>query len=195
MGGAWTRDRVLYGTFAAVLTAAAAVVAISIWRHSAADDAAATVTPVVTQGSPSVEPTGDAPTKALAAYNGYWETYVTAAANPGAPTPNLAKYVADPMLTTLRVTLRQFRDQGIVYKGRPIWAPRATSVNTTAVPYSVSIEDCFDSAAWTPVFASTGKSAAAPGQANRYVITSTVKLFDVEGWLVVESRADRSRSC
>jgi hypothetical protein len=145
--------------------------------------------------TPSSEPSGEAPTKALAAYVGYWEAYVTAAANPGNPAPDLAKFVADPLLTQLRLNLRQYRDNDIVHKGRPTWTPRATEVNTTAAPYTVVIEDCFDSAGWEPVFASTGKSAAAPGQATRYVITSTVKSFEVHGWLVVESRADRSRSC
>jgi hypothetical protein len=194
MNGVGTRDKVLYGGFAIVLVIVAGLVAVAIWRDSATDEVAAPP-PSVAAPTPSSEPSGEAPTKALAAYVGYWEAYVTAAANPGNPSPDLAKFVADPMLTQLRLNLRQYRDNDIVYKGRPTWTPRATDVNTTAAPYTVVIEDCFDSAGWEPVFASTGKSAAAPGQATRYVITSTVKSFQVEGWLVVESRADRSRSC
>jgi hypothetical protein len=188
------RGGVLYGGMA-VLVLVAGVLGVVIWRTANSDDTVVLPPLATATGTASSEPIDDASTRAIAAYNGYWDTFVKAAANPAAPTPDLATYVADPLLTELRLTLRQIRDQGIVYKGRPTSSPRATSSNTTTAPFSVAIEDCFDSTDWVPVYSANGQSAAAPGQASRYVITSTMKLFDANGWLVVETAADRGRAC
>jgi hypothetical protein len=198
MVGVRVRNWPLFGGLAIILLVAGLLVTVLV-RRSLPDDGQAAApdasTTTVASSPTSAGPAGDAATKALASYDGYWQAYVAAAANPGASTPDLAKYVADPLLTELRAELLQYHDQGIVYKGRPTWTPRVTSVNVSTRPYTASIEDCFDNAQWLPVFAKTGQSAAAPGQATRYVITTTVRLYDTNGWLVVDSLADRGRSC
>ncbi len=129
------------------------------------------------------------------AYDGYWRAYVIAGVTGFRCHPDLEKYLADPLLTSVRVELGSTRNGGIIFKGRPRWTPRATAISLDGRPQSVTIEDCFDVDTWEPVFASSGKSALAPGQPKRYVITSTAKRFEGVGWLLTESTADRSRSC
>lgn len=191
----WSRERYLYVGLWIVLAIVVAVVVFAVVRNSADDSAAAPVNSGTTTAGTSATPTNPYVAAALAAYAGYWSAYVTVAADLNASTVDLNKYVGDPLLTELMFTVKQTRANGIVYKGHPTSTPGRTTVNDTASPVSVSIDDCFDAAGWEPVFASTGKSAAAPGQVNRYMITSTVSLFEGRGWLVVESRADRSATC
>lgn len=182
----------------AVLVVVALVLAVTVWRNRggappAQPSAGPSTTPAATASTPSAGQ--DAETKAMAAYTGFREAYIAAAATADARTADLAKYVGDPLLLETRLALQTQGGQGIVYQGRPTWSARATAVNVSTRPFSVTIEDCLDTTNWTPVYKATGKPAAAGGQALRYVVTSTAQLYDDGRWLINQSKADRSRSC
>lgn len=131
----------------------------------------------------------------LAAYNGFREAYITAAATSDFNDKTLPSYIADPLLAEVRFALRQTNGQGIVYKGRPTWSAKVPQLNVTTRPYTATIEDCFDATGWDAVYKTTGKPAAVTGQAKRYLATSTATLYDNGRWLISSSKADRSRPC
>ncbi|MEN3308878.1 MAG: hypothetical protein V7603_5080 [Micromonosporaceae bacterium] len=133
--------------------------------------------------------------KVLAAYSGYNEAYVAAAATANFDDKALPRYVADPLLAELRFALRQQSEQGIVYQGKPTWAAKITKINVAERPFSATISNCFDNGSWTPIYKSTRKPVPAPTQAKRYVVTSTAKFYDNGRWLISEAKADRSRPC
>jgi hypothetical protein len=192
-----SRDKVLGIAAGLVLVLVVGVLGYAVWQANNGETSADPIvsTPAETTATPTDDARTAAERKATAAYNGYWESYVAAAAKGDSTSAEFVKYVADPLLTELRIAIKQAVDMGISYKGRPTWTPRVSAVNLAKQPYTATIEDCFDSAKWEAVYTKTGKSAVAPGQATRYVITSTVKLFDQKGWLLTDSRADRSRTC
>ena len=191
------RSRVLIAAAITTLVVVAAVIGVAIWRargsgSSAQPDASATVR----SASPSASgPEQQAAQQAMAAYNGFREAYISAAATGEYRTTDLAKYAGDPLLLEARLALQIQSQQGIVNQGRPSWSAHASQVNLGTRPYSVTLEDCFDQTNWQPVYKATGKSAAAGDQAQRYIITSTALLYDDGRWLITESKADRSKSC
>jgi hypothetical protein len=152
---------------------------------------------------PSASPTSSADEqqqakqRALAAYNGYRDAYVSAAAdpNPTSAKPELAKFTADPLLNSLVNTLALDLGSGIVNQGHPVWKADPTAVNVATRPYSVTLRDCFDSADWTPVYKATGKSAAVAGQAKKYTVTAKAVQFDDGAWRITEAQADRNQPC
>jgi hypothetical protein len=152
-------------------------------------------TPVPSSSPSAVAAVQDAAVKALASYDSFRATVVAASTTADYNNADLAKFVADPLLGQVRHSLYVDSANGLVRTGRPRWSPSATAVNVTTHPYTVQITDCFDNGDWTPVHKATGKSAAASGQASRYVVNATVKQYDDGRWLVQAATADRSRSC
>ena len=149
--------------------------------------------------TPSVDPTTAAAEVAiLEAYRGYWDTKVRifAEPNPGsAPFEALwtqfALYAVDTAQSDVYSTAFDMQRNGIAVRGQPVLTPSVTKI----VPgQSGSITDCVDSTNWQPVYAATGKSAAAPGQAARLVTNSTVLFYD-NRWVVNSSVVNRSTAC
>lgn len=131
----------------------------------------------------------------LAAYNGYREAYVAAAAAPDPDKTDLPKYVADPLLSQLKFELRRNREDGLVMKGRPRWNPRVTTINVTNRPFNAQVQDCFDNANVDVVDKATGRSVLASGQTTRYVVTAEAVLYDDGRWLIRQATANRERTC
>jgi hypothetical protein len=162
-------------------------------RKPAAPASSAVSTPSPTP-STSAEET-QARGSVLAAYNGFREAHVAASNAGDVKGGDLAKYVADPLLAELKVELYQRSVQGLVTTGRPTWNARVTKVNVSSRPFTVEIEDCFDTTNWKTVDKKTGKDAAVPGQAKKYVVTAEAALYDDGRWLIYKGRAVRERPC
>jgi hypothetical protein len=69
-----------------------------------------------------------------------------------------------------------------------------TRVALDDVRPTVELADCIDNTDWRPVYAATGKSAAAPGQAQRVPLVVTVQ-ESAARWRVMAVTSDRSRPC
>lgn len=161
-----------------------------------AADPAPTGPPVEVSPSPTADAAEtDAAAKALVAYDGFQEAYIAAAANPGAVSKDLDKYAGSPLGLESSFALEKQAASGIVVVGRPTWTAHVTAVNTKTPPYTVTIENCFDQTNWKPIYKATGKSAAAPGQAPRYLITAKAELYGDGSWLISTSEAHRDRPC
>ncbi len=190
------RGRGLIAAAIAALVLVGAIVGVAIWRaRGSGSSAAPAQSPTASPSAAATGPEQQASQQALAAYNGYSEAYIAATATADYNNKDLPKYAADPLLAETRLALQMQGRQGIVNQGRPTWSVRVTKVNVSTRPYSVTLEDCFDQTNWKSVYKATGESAAAPDQAQRYIINSTAWRYDDGRWLITESKADRSRPC
>jgi hypothetical protein len=137
----------------------------------------------------------EAQTKAVEAYINLRKAQVAASAKADTSGGDLPKYAADPLLSELRYDLQIKKEQGLVTKGAPKWSVQVTKVNVASRPFAVELEDCFDSTDWQIVFKDTGKSAAVPGQATKYLVRAEATQYDDGRWLIKSAKADRDRPC
>ena len=150
-------------------------------------------------GSPSVDPTVEAvQAPILTAYRGYWDAQVRVLKDPGAYADltggnwaQVQQVAVDKALANLASTAQLYAKNGIANVGEPVLAPVVSKV----VPgQSAAIADCVDGTNWQPVYTTSGKSAAAPGQAPRLVVNSTA-IFYAGRWVVSDSLVDRQSTC
>jgi hypothetical protein len=153
--------------------------------------------PSAAPASPSVDPSvAAASAQILAAYNGYQLAFQAAGKVPDPQNADLSRYVGDPLLSQVRQDLTLLKVNGLVRKGAPKTHPEITELQLGATPPVGVIRDCYDVSGVHVVNRATGRSADAPRQATRYVVTSQAKYFGGQrGWLIVTSDADRNRPC
>ena len=183
-----------YAAVAVMMTSALAVAACTgkgvSGTPTPTPSAAASLTPSV-DASVAV-----ASAQILAAYRGYQAAYQSAAAAPNPDDTALLKYIGDPLLTQVRQDLRLLKTNGLVRQGTPKINATVTRVQLTTTPPVAMIQDCYDVSDVHVINKATGKSADAPGQATRYLVTSQAKFFGGStGWLIVQSDADRNNKC
>ena len=149
--------------------------------------------------APANAPSPDARTaraeqSALAAYTGYLEAARVAEGIPDPHHPGLKKYLADPLLTTVRVAISDVKEHGAMRTGKLVSDPRVTAVSLDSVPATVTIQDCLDASAYRMVYAKNHK--AVPGHAaGRYVATATAVLYGDGRWLINSGVAHRDQPC
>lgn len=134
----------------------------------------------------------------LQAYDGYWAAMVRIFADPdpfkAETKPNweqLKQFASPSAQSEMFSTAYQLSKSGVVYRGAPSHDARLTDVTTGQ---AAEIVDCVDSTNWQPVYASTGKPAAAPGQGNRVSTNSTMAFTDGH-WYVSSYVPDREKPC
>ena len=143
--------------------------------------------------TPSPDPSKQAADAALAAYRGFRQAEVRAAAKADPKGSGLERYAIDKALDGVYSVLLFYRQQGIVVRGEPTLSPTVSSVTLGTPPRAV-ISDCFDTSKWEAVYKATGKSAVAPGQARRTVVTATVEVYRGQ-WMVRTVTNQRDRTC
>ena len=158
----------------------------------------ATVTPSPTATStpaPTVDPeTAAAEAAILEAYQGYWNAKVASFADPMKDQdPNLQHFAVDTALADAQEAILSFRSNGIAVVGQPVLAPVVSDIAMSGTQ-SAKITDCVDSTNWQPVYAATGASAAAPGQAARLITNSTAYFYDGR-WTIRASVVNRDQTC
>lgn len=130
----------------------------------------------------------------LKAYRGYWDAKVAIYADPPqSVAPDLQTFAVDQALADVGQTQFTLRQSGIVFRGSPSIQPTVSDV-TVGDGGSAKITDCVDSTNWQPVYAATGASAAAPGQAARLITTSTAYFYDGR-WTIRASVVNRDQTC
>ena len=127
----------------------------------------------------------------MSTYRAYWKARVQALAEPTKSLPKaLTRYGSGAAVSDMNAAVLLFRQQGIELRGEPVLSPDVTEIATR----KASIVDCVDSTNWKPVYAATGKSALAPGQAARTVMNASLtKTGDT--WQVVTATVERDRTC
>lgn len=139
---------------------------------------------------PSEDPkVADAQAEALDAYKGYLVVYASAsqAANPD--DPNLATYLADPLLSLTRHNIRTLKANGEVQLGAQTATVLRTQTEVAASPPTVTIHACLDYRGLKLVYA-TSRSQV-PGSAlkkTRVSAVVTVARYPTGQWLVNDAK-------
>ncbi|MBO4210905.1 hypothetical protein [Micromonospora echinofusca] len=130
---------------------------------------------------------------ALAAYAGYLDASREASRVGDPFHPALPKYLADPLLTRVRLTIRTAKEHGAMRTGTLKSDPVVTSVDLDNVPATVEIQDCLDATGYRLVDVKTKK--AVPGTSGRrYLATATATRF-AGRWLISAGAAHEEQPC
>ncbi|MFC7546448.1 hypothetical protein [Plantactinospora sp. GCM10030261] len=150
--------------------------------------------------APTAAPTADdarttaAKQLALDAYGGYLAASRTAEQKGDPFHPDLRKYLADPLLTSVRVTVRDVKAHGATRTGTLRSDPTVTSVSLDAQPPTVVIQDCLDASGYRLIYRKN--SAPVPGSAGgRYLVTATATRYSDGRWLISSGTAFRDQPC
>lgn len=131
---------------------------------------------------------------ALSAYAGYLSAARKASRVPDPHHPALRTYLADPLLTRVRLDIREMKRHGAVRTGSLTSNPRVTEVNLGAVPATVMIQDCIDSTGYRMIYVKD--SAPVPGaEGGRYVATATASRYPDGRWLINDGAAHVDQPC
>lgn len=179
------------GTLTLLLIAAA--VALSGCGEKG-EPAAAAIIPTTQPSELDVET--QATTKlALAAYNGYLDSWVTASAKADWTNKKVDQFTADPLRTQIHLALRTYANGGVVFKGKPVSNPKITAVSLNTTPQWIMLADCLDASNWKPVLKTSGQSALAPGQLSKYLVTAKAVAYPDGKWYLQQVTAERNTPC
>lgn len=131
---------------------------------------------------------------ALAAYSGYLEASRAASARSDPTHPALARFVADPLLTRVRLAIREAKEHGAVRTGTLVSDPTVVSVSLDAGPPTVEIQDCLDATGYRLVYAKDRRVVPGSG-GGRYLATATATRYPDGRWLVNVGAAHRDQPC
>lgn len=146
------------------------------------------------RASADAEAVAAAEKAALAAYAGYLEASRKAEAARDPRHPELTKYLADPLLTWVRLTIREAKEHGAMRTGTLISDPTVTSVNLDTVPATVTIQDCIDATKYRLIDVKSKKPV--PGSTSgRYLATATATRYPDGRWLINEGAAHQDQPC
>ena len=170
----------------------AALLLAGCGSSGAGTDAKAPASPAASPSSP--DPTAAAKQQVLAAYHGMFEAEVKGLNTNSLAGSDLEMYAFDKQLANIKDVLFKDMQGNVVMTGQPAYVVRSVTVDLTVVPHTASLTLCFDNKDWTPIDKTTGKSVAAPGQAQRYVSTARLRTVGSR-WVVIDGTTDRGRKC
>ncbi|MCZ7440401.1 hypothetical protein O7598_28680 [Micromonospora sp. WMMC241] len=131
---------------------------------------------------------------ALAAYSGYLAASRTASVRSDPDHPALNRFLADPLLTRVRVAIRDAKEHGAMRTGKLVSDPTVVSVDLTADPPTVEIQDCLDARGYRLVYAKDRKTV--PGtRGGRYLATATAARYPDGRWLITTGDAHQDQPC
>lgn len=155
-----------------------------------------TSAPTSSSSTPSVDPAvADAEAQARAAYAGYIQSWATASQAGDPDSPDLARYVADPLLGLTRHNIRTLKNKGAVQVGAQSATVKTVAVDLAGKPPTVTINACLDYSALKLVYKSN--QSPVPGTeitTPRVSVVAKVSRYTTGQWLVNESKEGGS-SC
>ena len=131
---------------------------------------------------------------ALKAYAGYLTASRAASRQSDPQHPELSRFLADPLLTRVRLSLRQARANGAVSAGTLRSDPEVISVDLDAEPPTVEIQDCVDATGYRLVYVADEK--VVPGtRGTRHLATATATRYPDGRWLISGGSAHQDQPC
>ncbi|MFC0507448.1 hypothetical protein [Micromonospora costi] len=131
---------------------------------------------------------------ALDAYSGYLAASRTASRRSDPHAPELSRFLADPLLTRVRVAIRETKEHGAMRIGTLTSDPTVTAVSLDSVPATVEIQDCLDATGYRLVYVKDRR--VVPGSAGkRYLATATATRYPDGRWLINSGAAHRDQPC
>ncbi|MGK5441376.1 hypothetical protein ACSNN7_06040 [Micromonospora sp. URMC 105] len=131
---------------------------------------------------------------ALAAYSGYLTASREASRDSDPRHPALTRFLADPLLTRVRVAIGQARTHGAVRTGMLRSDPTVTSVSLGTVPQTVEIQDCLDATGYRLVYAKDRRVVPGSG-GGRHLATATATRYPDGRWLISSGAAHEDQPC
>jgi len=130
---------------------------------------------------------------ALDAYAGYLRASREANRAGDPLHPALTDYLADPLLTQVRLAIRDAHDHGARRTGTLTSDPTVTLVSLEGSPPTVEIQDCLDATGYRLTYVDGDR--AVPGSAGqRYLVTATATRYH-DRWLINTGAAHRDQPC
>ncbi|GGM20396.1 hypothetical protein [Micromonospora yangpuensis] len=131
---------------------------------------------------------------ALAAYAGYLAATRAASRNSDPHHPQLTRYLGDPLLTRVRVTIRETKERGAMRTGKIVSDPTVTSVDLISEPPTVEIQDCLDTTGYRLVYTRNNKVVPGSG-GSRHLATATASRYPDGRWLIRAGEAHQDQPC
>ncbi|MER7167707.1 hypothetical protein ABT336_16765 [Micromonospora sp. NPDC000207] len=151
-------------------------------------------TGAATTTRPSAQEESAARKDALAAYEGYLEATRMASRTSDPQHPELTRHLADPLLTRVRLTIRQAKENGAMRTGKLVSDPTVTGVDLEADPPTVEIQDCLDTTGYRLVY--TRDRKVVPGSAgSRHLATATAVRYPDGRWRISRGNAHQDQPC
>ncbi|WP_255608404.1 hypothetical protein [Micromonospora sp. PLK6-60] len=131
---------------------------------------------------------------ALAAYSGYLTASGTASRRGDPRHPELTRFLADPLLTRVRLAIREAKEHGAMRTGKLVSDPTVTSVDLAAEPPTAEIQDCLDATGWRLVYARDRKPV--PGsRGGRWLSTATATRYPDGRWRISAGQTHQDQPC
>ncbi|MEU8296080.1 hypothetical protein AB0C04_02175 [Micromonospora sp. NPDC048909] len=131
---------------------------------------------------------------ALNAYSGYLAASRTAGRRSDPHAPELSRFLADPLLTRVRMAIREAKEHGAMRTGTLKSDPTVTAVSLDSVPATVEIQDCLDATGYRLVYAKDQRVVPGSG-AKRYLATATATRYPDGRWLISAGAAHQDQPC
>ncbi|MFG3703208.1 hypothetical protein ACGF7U_00500 [Micromonospora sp. NPDC047670] len=131
---------------------------------------------------------------ALAAYAGYLAASRTASGRSDPHHPDLARFLADPLLTRVRLSIHEAKEHGAMRTGTLVSDPTVTSVSLDSSPPTVEIQDCLDATGYRLVYARSKRVVPGTG-GTRHLATATATRYPDGRWLISAGAAHEDLPC
>ncbi|MET8229481.1 hypothetical protein ABZS77_02225 [Micromonospora sp. NPDC005298] len=131
---------------------------------------------------------------ALAAYSGYLAASRTASVRSDPRAPELSRFLADPLLTRVRLSIHEAKEHGAMRTGAVRSDPTVTAVSLDATPATVDIQDCLDTSAYRLVYAKDKRVVPGSG-GGRHLSTATATRYPDGRWLINSGSTHRDQPC
>ncbi|MEU4639831.1 hypothetical protein [Micromonospora sp. NPDC023814] len=131
---------------------------------------------------------------ALAAYAGYLAASRTASGRSDPHHPDLSRFLADPLLTRVRLSIREAKEHGAMRTGTLVSDPTVTAVSLDSSPPTVEIQDCLDATGYRLVYARNKR--VVPGtRGTRHLATANATRYPDGRWLINAGAAHEDLPC
>ncbi|MEH0982222.1 hypothetical protein [Micromonospora sp. CPCC 205556] len=175
------------------------VIAVTVGSAAGCGSAAETSAPAM---APRADAAGQRPSEAernaekaaLAAYSGYLEASREASRKSDPRHPALTRFLADPLLTRVRMAINETRRHGALRTGTLRSDPAVTSVSLDSVPPTVQIQDCLDATAYRLVYAKDQRVVPGSG-GSRHLATATATRYPDGRWLISTGAGHEDQPC
>ncbi|MFH8698942.1 hypothetical protein [Streptomyces chartreusis] len=171
---------------AAALLAGALMALAACSNNPSGDDAAPKASPSASESpiaSPS--PSADPGAPIAAAYQKYWDEKVAAYAQASVQGTELKKYAVAAAYSQAATEVKSLKSKGLVATGKPVIAPKVTSVDTDRQVPQGSLTDCVDVGAWKLVRESSGREVTLPAERLTKYVTKVVAEKWYGRWVIV----------
>ncbi|MBM0277305.1 hypothetical protein [Micromonospora tarensis] len=131
---------------------------------------------------------------ALGAYSGYLAASRAAAVRSDPRAPELSRFLADPLLTRVQVSIRDAKEHGAMRTGTLQSDPTVTAVSLDTKPATVEIQDCLDTTRYRLVYAKDKRPVPGSG-GGRHLSTATATRYPDGRWLINAGTTHRDQPC